>query len=261
VSGLKNGARRPFLEERSVILRQRWRNLQADVYVSFHRNLITDFYEQTIVPVFAEWQRQRAKYEADDSALADFLLVDLDALEIESARALCLSLQSLWERQLRQYLAKCEVELKIKNPISTSTKWKQVRAAFEKYRHIELQQFSSFALLEELHLVGNVFRHGPGSSLKQLKEDHPHLWSADRGDLEHLTFQSKHSLETYELPVVSLSQLHRYTLAVVDFWNDCQYIYNQSLETKTPILQVELARELEQREKMEARAFPAQQAP
>lgn len=244
-----------------MILRQRWRNLQADVYVSFHRNLITDFYEQTIVPVFAEWQRQRAKYEADNSALADFLLVDLDALEIESARALCLSLQSLWERQLRQYLEKCELELKIKNPVSTSTKWQQVRAAFEKYRHIELQEFSSFALLEELHLVGNVFRHGPGSSLKQLKENYPHLWSAHRGGLKHLTLQSNHSLETNELPVVSLSQLHRYTLAVVDFWNDCQYIHNQSLETKTPILQVELARELEQREKMEARACPAQQAP
>lgn len=230
-----------------MILNQRWKNLRADVDTTFNQTLISDFYEKTIVPVFAGWREQRSFHEASDCPVSLFHLVDLDNLEFESGRALCLSVQSIWERQLRRYLSRCEEELKVQNPLASRTQWKCVEKAFFECRGVCLDEFSSYSVLEELHQLGNVFRHGPGGSLSKLRESRPELWCANPEEWVHLTFQSSFSWKDQELPVVSLVQLHRYVQAIVEFWDDCEYIYKESLQTKSQGLEASLVKERLQR--------------
>ncbi|GAO72662.1 membrane protein [Comamonas sp. E6] len=228
-------------------MNQRWKNLQADVDTAFNQTLISDFYEKTIVPVFAGWREQRSVHEASDCPVSLFHLADLDNLEFESGRALCLSVQSIWERQLRRYLSSCEAELKVQNPLATRPQWESVEKAFLDCRGVSLDEFSSYPVLKELHQLGNVFRHGPGGSLKKLQESSPDLWSANPDEWLHLTFQGSFSWQAQELPVVSLVQLHRYVQAIVEFWDDCEYIYKESLQVKAPGLEAALVKEREQR--------------
>lgn len=230
-----------------MILNQRWINLRADVGTAFNQTLITDFYEKTIVPVFSGWREQRSTFEASECPVSLFHLVDLDNLEFESGRALCLSVQSIWERQLRHYLSSCEAELKVQKPLATHSRWDCVEKAFFECRGVGLDEFSSYPVLRELHQLGNVFRHGPGSSLKNLQESRPDLWRANPKEWEHLTFQGGFSWRTQELPVVSLVQLHRYVQAIVEFWDDCEYIYKESLQVKSQGLEAALVKEREQR--------------
>lgn len=230
-----------------MILNQRWKNLRADVDTTFNQRLISDFYETTIVPVFAGWREQRSVHEASDCPVSLFHLADLDNLEFESGRALCLSVQSIWERQLRRYLSSCEAELNLQKPRATHPQWGCVEEAFIECRGVSLDKFSSYPVLKELHQLGNVFRHGPGSSLRKLQESRPDLWRANPEEWVHLTFQGSFSWKAQELPVVSLVQLHRYVQAIVEFWDDCEYIYKESLQTKSQGLEASLVKERLQR--------------
>src|SRR3546814_18258276 len=80
----------------------------------------------------------------------------------ESKLAFGLAIQSIWERQLREYLRGCAGELVPGEPIGAKIEradWKALRKYFRKLRGIELEVFPSFDNLDLLQHLGNACRH------------------------------------------------------------------------------------------------------
>src|SRR3546814_16259514 len=89
----------------------------------------------------------------------------------ESKLAFGLAIQSIWERQLREYLRGCAGELVPGEPIGAKIEradWKALRKYFRKLRGIELDGFTSFDKLDLLPHLGHACPHGAGHSAAEL---------------------------------------------------------------------------------------------
>src|ERR1700685_1872176 len=103
----------------------------------------------------------------------------MDELLRVTTMAFCLSLQSLWERQLRDYLHRCAQDLKAGEELAhkaRSASWGELSGLFLQLRGISLKDFEQYAKLNLPHLLGNACRHGNGPSLKRLATTYPQLW-------------------------------------------------------------------------------------
>jgi hypothetical protein len=169
----------------------------------------------------------------------------------------CLSIQSLWEKQIRGYLQSCARELKVVSRAMEQSKkatWEELDALFERLRGIPLSAFDEFPSLTLLQLLGNVCRHGEGTSLERLAVEHPELWPPDR------TFElippppgGRHAKRTAENLAISLDLLKSLAGSIDSFWRETEYIYNESIGRKHPSLEAAL---VEERRKRAGRGRP-----
>jgi hypothetical protein len=188
--------------------------------------------------------------------VADFIQGDVQDLRRATIMAFCLSIQSLWEQQIRAYLRGCAKELKFDQAVITKilkASWPDLDKYFEQIRGIPMSRFEQYPDLSYLHLLGNACRHGDGPSLEALWELHPELWP-DRYESQDSSFLN----EDYGLPpwtatiedmVISRELLGRFVVAVRSFWDEAEYIYNESIERKHPSLVALLAKERLKRSK------------
>lgn len=228
-----------------------WTNCLADVYTYRYGPIAKDFLTLVVNPSLDALDAQVKYWEESDDPVSHFMLSDLSELIYKTRMAFCLSIQSLWEQQIRTYLAGCQQQLGI-NPFPISNRrgansiqtvyWgDELNTVFEKLRDIALPSFPSYESLNLLQLVGNVCRHGDGNSSLRLWRARPDLWPMYHdSDNEFLQ-----SMDSDQAPPVELMQIPREMLEdFVDkiclFWDDTNYIYEESIESKHPSLEARL---------------------
>ena len=170
---------------------------------------------------------------------------DIEDVLRETKMAFALAVQSIWERQLRSYLLGCARDLRPKEQASNKIEradWEGLRKLFRDLRGIRLEAFPSFEVLDTLWLLGNACRHGDGASAVELARRCPDLWRP----ISSMPF-SDQPLQVNHQPVgtmeVTVERLHGFVHAIVEFWQDAEYIYNESIQSKDPSLEARLARE------------------
>lgn len=140
---------------------------------------IESYYQDVIVPALATLDAKIDELDRSDWLGAVFAKADMEGVHLETRRAFGLSIQSIWERQLRDYLLGCANELRPGEPFATKIEkanWKELQKLFRGLRGIALDSFPSFAVLDALQHLGNACRHGNGDSAVELARRYPDLW-------------------------------------------------------------------------------------
>lgn len=225
----------------------RWKNCYADVTAARHDLAAETFLNDVVLPTINKLEERIAEYQSSDDPVAVFYQSDLEEVLSETKKAFALSIQSIWERQIRGYLHGCATELRPGEGLEAKIEkgdWSDLLKMFSKLRGIELQEFPSFERLDTLHHVGNACRHGDGKSSRILAFRHPEWWPAydpDAGSLFGISGpEPEKTVRAMEVPTVCLVQFGQ---AIVEFWEDATYIYNESIENKHPSLEKKLAKE------------------
>lgn len=157
----------------------RWKNCYADVLTSKHDLTIESYFNDVIVPALDTLTEKIETLGKSDWPGAVFAQADMTDMLRESKLAFGLAIQSIWERQLREYLRGCAGELHPNEPIGAKIEranWKRLRKYFRKLRGINLEAFPSFDTLDLLQHLGNACRHGDGDSAAELARRCPDLW-------------------------------------------------------------------------------------
>lgn len=221
----------------------RWKNCYADVQASKHDITIVSFLNDVILPAIRTLEEKIAELSNSEDASAAFATSDTEDLLRETKMAFCLAVQSIWERQIRNYLRGCAEELRPGAGLSAKIEkanWTALCVYFKDLRDIDLEAFPSYAELKTLHLLGNASRHGDGASAIELAKRCADLWpSGASPDLQEPNAVPP-SVVTMDVPV---TRIQAFVAAVAAFWNDAEYIYNESIERKHPSLEIRLARE------------------
>ena len=108
-----------------------------------------------------------------------FRLSDTQDLIAETLKAFCLSLNSIWERQLRNLMTGVARELYDDPGLIKKCQmdpWHKLAGLFEELRGFKLSAFKAYDDLDTLQLLANVCRHGEGASLQRLSTKCPELW-------------------------------------------------------------------------------------
>jgi len=221
----------------------RWTNCYADVQTSMHDKTILAYFNDVIAPSIDTLEQRVAELNESDDPLDMFIQSDtLDVLQ-ETKLAFALSIQSIWERQLRAYLTGCAKELRptenLKNKVEKAN-WDALQRIFRDLRGLTLDSFPSFALLDRLQHLGNACRHGDGNSATRLHQLCPNLWKPTPSMPDGFGATSSEP-PLVSLLDISLEHLRQFTEAVAQFWDDTTYIYNESIECKHPSLEAKLA--------------------
>lgn len=223
----------------------RWNNCFADVQTSKHDITIRAYFDDVIMPSIETLEQRIGELGQSDDPMDMFVQSDTRDVLQEAKMAFALSIQSIWERQLRSYLAGCAKELRPDENLKTQVEkanWDALKEIFRELRGLSLESFPSFPLLDRLQHLGNACRHGDGKSTIQLYQLCPHLWKpmppmpngfgaadADPPSVDFLDISSSH--------------LSQFTEAIAQFWDDTTYIYNESIELKHPSLEAKLVLE------------------
>jgi hypothetical protein len=119
-----------------------WKNCYADVLTYAYDRTAQAFLDEVIRPAFAALDARLQALREDEDPSVVFVIADHEVLTEQTALALALAIQSMWERQLRAYVSGCAGELKIAQAIkqSSSNVWKDVEEAFELTRGIPLRE-------------------------------------------------------------------------------------------------------------------------
>ncbi|MDR9864640.1 hypothetical protein [Pseudomonas baetica] len=228
-----------------------WKNCMADVYSFRYGAIAKEFLTLVVNPSLDALDAQVKHWEESDDPVSDFIISDLSELIFKTRMAFCLSIQSLWEQQIRTYLAGCQQQLDIDpfpvsnrrgaNSVRTVYWGDELNTVFERLRDITLPSFVSFESLDLLMLVGNVCRHGDGNSSVRLWGVRPDLWPMYHDPVN--TFLQ--STLADQAPSVQSMQIPREILEdFVDkiclFWEDTNYIYEERIEPKHPSLEARL---------------------
>ncbi|MFF7106981.1 hypothetical protein [Pseudomonas sichuanensis] len=228
-----------------------WTPTIADAYANSYGEVAHDFLSLVVEPSLAALEQKDAEIAAqEDQSLAAFRRHDHQYLIAKTSMALCLGIQSLWEQQLRDYLCKCWAQVKhatadaddIRDAIWDSHKKdRSLKRLFCEIRGLSLEDFQSYNRLDKLQLLGNVCRHGEGTSAKKLRRKYPELWSRTLAECEQLG-----ALEAGLMPVdgmlITVALLRDLVNAVVLFWLDIQIACTAPLIPKNASMNDNVAR-------------------
>jgi hypothetical protein len=227
----------------------RWKNCYADVAASKHGITVQSFFDDVIAPAVQALEGKIAQLGRSENPGDVFAQADMEDVLKETKMAFGLSIQSIWERQLRGYLHGCAEELRPGDGLATQVtkgNWEKLCTLFLELRGIRLNAFPSFAELETLQLLGNACRHGDGPSAVELAKRCPEMWRVH----PPMPFEDQPPdpgpppLALMDVPV---ARLRAFITAIAAFWDDAEYIYNESIERKHPSLEAKLARERTER--------------
>ncbi len=222
----------------------RWQNCYADVQTYRHATTMQTYLDDVIIPALDTLDRKAEELEQRGGAWAAFAKPDMQDVIRETKLAFSLAIQSIWERQLRAYIIGCAKELRPAEDLRTKIEradWEGLQKYYTNLRGIELRDFPSYSMLDILHHLGNAARHGDGKSAARLVENCPDLWPHLPPQLaEKQPSAVYRSVALIDVPVLHLKT---FAAAVADFWNDTEYIYNESIERKDPSLEAKLARD------------------
>lgn len=227
----------------------RWQNCNADVATSMHGVSVQSFLDDVVVPAIGALEKKVTVLSCSDDPAEIFAHSDMNDVLRATKMAFGLSIQSIWERQLRGYLRGCAAALRPNDGLMEQAEkgnWHKLCGLFLELRGIRLDAFPSFSELDKLHLLGNACRHGDGPSATALARYCPELWP------EHLWIPSDATPAepagmSVALMDIPLDRLRAFGVAIITFWDDAEYIYNESIGRKHPSLEARLVRERTER--------------
>lgn len=236
-----------------------WNNLQADIFLGQHAHAMRLYLENVVTPALNAIEARLDEMSRSNEPADVFGLDGMKALQRSTIEAFALSLQSLWERQLREFLKGCARELKRSAKQVEElerVKWETLLKQFQELRGLPLDSFESFRELELLHLLGNACRHGDGGSARILSQRWPELWPNLPWSNAPLVpcpaplgpdGASRIISRPFSEVSLSRSLLEQLTYAVIWFWEDHNYIYTNSISAKNSGINNALAKMREER--------------
>ena len=217
-----------------------WKNCHADVVSAGYGAIALSFLNEVIEPSLDTLSAQLDRWKNSEDPIAPFYVDDIEELNRAMIMAFCLSIQSLWERQIREYLVGCARELKLDSDLikkAMKGNWKNLDGIFHELRGISLTEFEPYQELDLLCQLGNVCRHGDGPSALSLWEKHSDLWPK-RNQFspflpEEMNLEEEQPPPAKEI-VITRNLLGSFVHAIVSFWNETEYIYLESISDKHP---------------------------
>jgi hypothetical protein len=218
------------------------------------------YVRDVVEPSLSLMERQIASLRArDDDPVAAFGIQPAEELLRATVLGYCLSLQALWEKQLRGYLHHCAIAFNRGSSILREIEkanWQQLDALFKDLRGVFLTDFVEYPQLNLLHLLGNVCRHGSGTSMRQLATSYPELCPEEpkpTSVVRGAPSTRPESALTAESLDISLPLIASLASAIDSFWSETVYIYNESIARKHESLERHL---VEERKKRAGRGRP-----
>lgn len=214
----------------------KWRNCYGDVICNRFDAVAMTYWEKVALPAL-----NHAEMEVDfwaskeDEGGAVFAHAEVVNQQLVTASAMCLSLQSIWERQLRAYLLSCAgwTDAKLTNQLQHAP-WDALQNLFEQLRGVPLRAFLSYPDLDLLAQLGNTCRHGAGRAANALWRSHPELWPSSATPADSSVAPPVERMQ------ISKELLARFVGAIAAFWQVIGYLYNESIETKHSSLELTL---------------------
>ena len=217
-----------------------WKNCYADVLSASYREIALSFLNEVVDPSIDVLGIQIEKWRNSENPLASLYISDLEDLYRSTMLAFCLSIQSLWERQLREYIVGCAKELKPNSDLimkATKADWKEIDKIFYELRGLSLMEFESYKKLDLLWRLGNVCRHGDGPSARSLWKSNPELWPNKLFSSlflqEELQLNGENPPPAKEISIKK-NLLSSFVNAIDLFWGETEYIYLESISNKHP---------------------------
>ena len=142
----------------------RWKNCFADVQTYRHGRTVQSYFDDVIMPALAIVQRKIEALGRGDNPGDAFSQDDMSLVLQEAKMAFGLSIQSIWERQLRVYLQGCARELAPAESLEDrvgGANWAVLQKLFLRLRGIELSDFPTYPELDLLqHLEFGIRQIG-----------------------------------------------------------------------------------------------------
>lgn len=171
--------------------------------------------------------------ETADEPGAVFLAYHINDLRKRVIEGHMLTLQSMWERGLREMLVSCENKLNngLQCEYIEKAQWKgksrkngaYIQDHFQRLIGISLDSFSSYDDLHFLQTIGNAIRHGDGVAAKDIYDLSPSLWPFANGSSNTPRFNQ------IDIPLSALKQMIQ---SVIWFWIDIDNIRCNSFDNK-----------------------------
>ena len=236
----------------------RWTNCHADVATWRYGRIAQEFLDEVVLPSLRALDAQADKWSRSDDPVASFQLNDIEELRRATTMAFCLSIQSLWERQIRSYLRGCARELTKGSALAEKAiagNWGDLDELFFTLRGIRLSSFNEYHHLDLLYLVGNVCRHGDGRSSEKLWQRCPEFWPNQprRSRKSRNALKGKQGPPSIQIMDIPHDQLRTFVDAIVSFWDEVNYIYLESIERKHESVQRKLVKMREERARKDVR--------
>jgi len=215
-----------------------WRNAYADVAAASHPTTARMYLEKVIGPAIRALDQRITELDESTEAAAPFEKADTETLRNATLQAFCLSVQSLWERQLRAYLIGCAKEFGRDDLIRKIERvpWNELQPLFAELRSVSLSDFASFGSLDLLQRIGNVCRHGDGKAARDLSSTHPAFWPPKREPLEIFGLEDATAGEgaRADAIIISFENVKDFVEALIAFWDDAEVLYINSLSSNHP---------------------------
>lgn len=181
------------------------------------RRFLENVLDPTFVAITSRMKSEQALLSASedilDAAKALILRATNSSMLKDMGVAFALSIQSIWERGFRDYVATCAHEIPDQEAAkrAKANRWPDVLEGFELVQGLSLNAYPEAIELSVLHSIGNVCRHGPGPSLNKLMNTNPEFWpegvntSYPTGPMQGLC--------------ISHERLRGFVIAATSFWS------------------------------------------
>lgn len=213
-----------------------WRNTRGDVIIFSHGDTVRQFLLLVVEPALRALDNRIAALQPQSDARIQFEFYDLLDLRTETIKTFCLSLQSIWERQFRQYIyvtANSLVEAEKKHDYlkELPTKnWPQLEVIFEDLKQLPIFSFPAYQELSLLNYLGSYCRHGDGAASRAIKTKFQKFCQirAPRRSMD------PDSPDLPEELFIDINERHlsRFADAIIGFWSDAGWIYQNSILPK-----------------------------
>jgi hypothetical protein len=205
-----------------------WEYSVADAQAGQHNDTLQRYRHSVIDPALDALDLRLKELSSNPNpAVRSFAAHDHAVLIDETVKVFCLAVQSIWERQLREYLktcpnvpALCATNSKLGKAIEKALWGAELNQVFQQIRELSLEEFDSYPLLTLLQLIGNACRHGDGSSSRQLYKKHPELWHMPAVIVDTKTGNANPPARLMRIP---RDLLNRLVDAVCLFWLDMEH--------------------------------------
>ncbi|WP_199028802.1 hypothetical protein [Ralstonia sp. ASV6] len=216
-----------------------WREHSSDIQAILYRPRIRAFMRDVVDPALTALDADIARWSDNQEGGWMFARADAEALLHATVQAFCLSIQSLWERQLRNWLCACiAVGPRRSQQLSTARHDGLIglSALLAELRGIPLSAFPSWGDLDLLQRVGNACRHGDGRSAAELFRSNPELWPTWSSAPDRWFAQGSPtappSPPSFEQAVLPRELLVQFANGIVGFWEDVEYLRLKGIKRK-----------------------------
>jgi hypothetical protein len=216
------------------LLQVRWQNTSADRTTSLHVEALELYWTEVVKPAIRVLVAKSDQWRTSENLVELIELEDYELAYRYTMQGFALAVQSMWERQLRNYLVVCADEQPsagVTSKVLREAKWPELQSLFLRLRGVALNTFPSYDDLDLLQVLGNACRHGDGGSAKALFRRCPEI--RDEGlrpsnSIWRPEEQQSPSTPEFERVTIPSALLEQLLLSVIWFWEDQELIFFNS---------------------------------